>query len=78
MLMMTVLMATPGHAQLIGHRGVIQLPVGEVYRDAFTVEASEAAARLALGINDVEQRIQETNRFHSRYLRDRTFPFQPS
>ena len=67
MMLMMLTMLTPGHGQLIGHRGVISLPVGEVYRDAFTVQASEAAARLALGINDVEERIQETNRFHSRY-----------
>jgi len=36
------------YSQLIGHRGVINLREGQVYRDRETVEASEIAAGLAL------------------------------
>jgi len=36
------------NSQLIGHRGVITLREGQVYRDTETVEASEIAAGLAL------------------------------
>ena len=58
----------PGQAQLIGHRGVVTIPDGQVYRDRETVEASEIAARFAVGNYDHETRIHENNKFHSRYM----------
>ena len=69
-MMLTVLTVVIGlgQAQLIGHRGVVTIPDGQVYRDRETVEASEIAARFAVGNYDHENRIHENNKFHSRYM----------
>jgi len=64
-LLSLLLAAVHAEPQLIGHRGIINLRDGQVYRDEETVRASEAAARFALITERDEQILQRSRKYDS-------------